>query len=497
VAPCGASGDEAVITCTVAFLVALGLASALTPMIRQVAVRRGWLDQVRSTRKLHVRPIPRLGGIAIVIAFFVPLVGLLIIETNVGDKFLENSHAVTGIFVGGLLIAALGVWDDVRGIGARQKFFVQFIVAAIMFGVDIRIEHVTTPWGGVHLGAFALPVTLLWIVGVINAMNLIDGLDGLASGVALVAVATNFVLATVNGNILMMLFMAALAGAILGFLAYNFNPASIFMGDTGSMFLGFVLATSSIVTASKSTATVSMLVPVLALGLPLMDTLLALARRALRGQPLFSADKQHVHHRLLELGLSHRMTVIVLYGVCLLFAGVALFVLFANGRQIAFTLAVFAVVLLLFLSKLGYFTATPASSTERVRNLALHEQVRMIGEALNSVAAPTQAWQAVQSLVPSIGVSEFALSLKGVSESGARETCRFHWSVDLTAGARVELRLPIDHGGANLGELQVAWHDGREISRDDEIALELLRDHLAVTARRFTGSSQLSSGTWQ
>ena len=179
----------------------------------------------------------------------------------------------------------------------------QFAVAGLLFKLGFRFDVLANPFGEpINLGWANLPFTLFWIVGVINAMNLIDGLDGLAGGVALVAVITTFLVSLQRAHPLMMLFSSALAGSIVGFLFYNFNPASIFMGDTGSMFLGFVLATTAMQTNQKASTTVAVLIPCIALGLPIMDTLLAIGRRAIRGRPLFQADKEHIHHKLMELG---------------------------------------------------------------------------------------------------------------------------------------------------------------------------------------------------
>ena len=478
-------------TSTIAFLIALALATFLTPLVRNAAVRRGWLDYARSIRKVHDQPIPRLGGIAIVLAFYAPLVGLLLVPSGVGVTFLAAPKYVAGLFVGGIAIALVGIADDFHGMGAVKKFSAQFLVAAVMFALGIRIESITTPWGALALGDVALPFTMVWIVGVINAMNLIDGLDGLASGVAFVAVATNFIIAALSGNVMMMLLMAALGGAILGFLIYNFNPASIFMGDAGSMFLGFVLATSSVITSSKSYAAVAMLVPILALGLPIMDTFLAMGRRAVRGQPLFSADKEHVHHKLMALGLSQRKAVVLLYGVCVFFAASALAITFANARQTALILAVVGIISIVFIRKLGYFSIlSERVAKERERNLALREQVREIGEALQSAALPGHAWELVQPLGSAMKLSELSLTLKAISGAGAEEVSRFEWKTTATDGERMELTLPIESGGKTLGQLQVAWRDGRRaIERDDEIALELLRDHLFSTAKRMAANA--------
>ncbi len=480
------------ITSIIAFLVSLLLASFLTPLIRNLAIRKQWLDQVRSSRKVHSHPIPRLGGIAIASAFYSPLIGLLLVDSSVGRKFMANPHSVLAIFIGGVGIAVVGIVDDFRGMNATRKLSAQLIIAAIVYALGISVNKITTPWGGVSLGALALPFTLLWMVGVINAMNLIDGLDGLASGVAFVAVATNFVVATTSNNAIMMLIMAALGGSILGFLIYNFNPASIFMGDSGSMFLGFILASSSIITSSKSTATVAMLVPILALGLPIMDTLLSIGRRALQGHPLFSADKEHVHHRLLALGFSHRRTVIVLYGICIIFAGGALSLILTNGPQFALILCGTAVVVGIFIRKLGYFSIlSQVSSREREKKLALREQVQEVGELIYQATIPAHAWQALQPLASSMGVAELDLTLTSFSNSGIREVSRFQWKIEESPNetgstARIiHIRLPIEHEEIQLGELYVAWKDGRqEIPRADQVAWELLRDHLTVLAKR-------------
>jgi UDP-GlcNAc:undecaprenyl-phosphate GlcNAc-1-phosphate transferase len=224
-----------------------------------------------------------------------------------------------------------------------------------LFAAGNRIEYVTLPFvGSFALGALSLPLTLLWVVGVINALNLIDGLDGLAAGVAFFGVATTFVIAFLHHDPLMMLFMAALGGAVVGFLAYNFNPASIFMGDAGSMFLGYVLGVGAMRTSQKSSTVVAILVPIVALGLPIADTLLAILRRAIAGRPIFSADRGHIHHRLLDVGLSQRKAVFVLYGASILLGVVALLLTLANSTETALILAATGLLAYLGVKKLGH-----------------------------------------------------------------------------------------------------------------------------------------------
>src|SRR6185437_7605969 len=242
----GLDAAERMRTAAAAFILSMLCGTFLTPLVRRLAHRFGALDHARSSRKIHGHPVPRLGGIAIVIAFYVPLVGLMLFHGGVGLLFLSEREHVIGLFAGGLVIALLGLYDDLRGANAWKKFAVQFLVAGILFQLGFRFDVLANPFGEpIHLGWANLPFTLFWIVGVINAMNLIDGLDGLAGGVALVAVITTFLVSLQRAHPLMMLFSSALAGSIIGFLFYNFNPASIFMGDTGSMFLGFVLATTA------------------------------------------------------------------------------------------------------------------------------------------------------------------------------------------------------------------------------------------------------------
>src|ERR1035437_9525049 len=284
-------------TAAVAFVLAFLVSALLTPLVRRFALRHRLFDDHVSTRKVHGRPIPRLGGLAIAAAFYAPLLALLLETTSVGGVFYASSGKAIAFLAGGVAICALGLFDDIRGSGAAVKFLVQFAIAGMLYYVGFRIDALSLPFlGAVDLGPLSLLFTLLWIVGVINAMNLIDGLDGLAAGVGLFGVLTAFVLAATRGDPIMMLFMASLGGALVGFLFYNFNPASIFMGDTGSMFIGYVLAVGAVQTNQKSSAVVAILVPIVALGLPIADTMLAMLRRAIHHRPMFGADRAHIHH---------------------------------------------------------------------------------------------------------------------------------------------------------------------------------------------------------
>jgi UDP-GlcNAc:undecaprenyl-phosphate GlcNAc-1-phosphate transferase len=474
------------ITFLVTFLVSLMVSLVLTLVVRNRALAWGWVDQANSSRKVHARPIPRLGGIAIVAGFFAPLCALFFTDSGVGHLFRFHQELVWGLFCGGAAIAVLGLYDDLQGAGARLKFGVQFTVAIALYLLGFRVELIANPFGAaISLGALSLPFTLLWIVGVVNALNLIDGLDGLAGGVAFFGVGTNFILSLVRGDVVMCLLMAALAGAILGFLVFNFNPASIFMGDTGSMFLGFVLAAVSLKTSTKSGTAVAMLVPVMALGLPIMDTLLAMIRRSLLGRPMFSADKEHIHHRLMSrMVLSHRSAVLVLYGLCGLFTLTALGLNFANSAQTAMLLVGMAVVIFVLMRKLGYLDLRRAGSVGEARrkNIALRSLVKELSRGIQQATSLQELWAAVRPLAETVDVARLELRFQqqkdGLTEGVVFETLR-------PAGSALplEVRIELKQEEVPIGWLHLSWRDGRsEINRDEELALELVADAVAERA---------------
>jgi UDP-GlcNAc:undecaprenyl-phosphate GlcNAc-1-phosphate transferase len=343
----------------------------------------------------------------------------------------------------------------------------------------------------------SLPFTLLWIVGVINAMNLIDGLDGLAGGVAFFGVGTNFILSLMRGDVVMCLLMAALAGAILGFLIFNFNPASIFMGDTGSMFLGFVLAAVSLKTSTKSGTAVAMLVPVMALGLPIMDTLLAMIRRSMLGRPMFSADKEHIHHRLMSrMVLSHRSAVLVLYGLCALFTLTALGLNFANSAQSAMLLVGMGIVIFVLMRKLGYLDLHRAGAVGEARrkNIRLRSLVTELSRAARRAQSLPELWEAVRPLAESLDVTRLELRLQhqreGLTDGVVFETERLAGS-----SLPLEVRIEVKEGEVPLGWLNLSWRDGRAlVSRDEELALELVADAVAERAASLMALAEAEPG---
>jgi UDP-N-acetylmuramyl pentapeptide phosphotransferase/UDP-N-acetylglucosamine-1-phosphate transferase len=308
----------------IAAALSLALATALTPLVLRVARARRLFD-APDVRKVHVAPTPRLGGVAIVLAFYAPVTGLLLVDAGASRLLTDLGPQLVGLYLGGLAIAAIGLYDDLRGANASQKLAVQLAVAVAMVSLGFRVDAVTNPFGGppIALGLLGYPLGILWFVGVMNAVNLIDGLDGLAGGVGFISVGTLLGLSVINQHPLAVLLSAALAGALGGFLLFNFNPARIFMGDTGSLFLGFILAALSISTSTKAATTVAIAIPLLVLAIPILDTAMAIGRRLRAHRPVFSADQDHLHHKLLRAGLTHRGAVLTLYAVAIALSATA------------------------------------------------------------------------------------------------------------------------------------------------------------------------------
>lgn len=306
-----------------AFTAALFVGLVLTPLVRIVALRTGTVDHPNE-RRINKVDMPTAGGVAIAAAFWVGMSASGFSEPALGAFFLAS-----------LVIVFTGVLDDLLELRPRTKFFGQVAAAVILVAGGVKIEFITNPFGGMwYIGPLGIPLTILWIVGLINMINFIDGLDGLAAGVSVIACVPLFVVALQRGHIYAALMTIALMGASLGFLKYNFNPAKIIMGDTGAMFLGLVLATASVEGAMKGAAAVAMAIPAIALGLPIIDTVFAVARRVRAGKPFYAADRGHLHHRLLDLGLSQRQAVVILYGMALGLAGTALLVAAAGKTSV-------------------------------------------------------------------------------------------------------------------------------------------------------------------
>lgn len=289
--------------------VAFIISFAATPIVKSFAQKVGAMDVPGEERRVHDHPIPRMGGLAIFLGF---LLSVLL--------FVPISLPLQGILLGCVIIVATGAIDDIISINAWVKLLMQILAAvvAVLHGVEINVLANPALWSSQEyliLGALSIPITILWIVGITNSVNLIDGLDGLAVGVSTISSLTMLVIALVVSDTSVALVLAALVGACVGFMPYNLNPAKIFMGDTGSLLLGYVLATMSILGLFKFATIVSFAVPLLAIAVPLFDTVFAFTRRILKGQSPMQADRGHFHHRLIDMGLSQKQAVAVLYSI--------------------------------------------------------------------------------------------------------------------------------------------------------------------------------------
>ena len=333
----------------IAFVAAV-VTLVLTPLVRIVALRLGLVDRPGG-RKVHLQPIPRLGGLAMFLGVGAALVAQVLGEKYLGwgGAFVDSGHIkvrVVGVLLGMLVIFVVGIIDDLVTLSPGFKLAGQVVAAGIVVAAGLRIEFVGDPLRGglIMLGLLSIPVTLVYIVGFTNVINLIDGLDGLAAGVSAIAAASLLVLALQGNRLDAAALALALIGACLGFLRYNFHPASIFMGDSGALFLGFSLAVISLMGVMKSTATIALAVPLLIIGVPIFDTGSAIVRRLLHSRPIQEADKGHIHHRLLGRGFDQRQTVLIIYVWCAALAVGGYAVRWSPGpiRAVAF-IALFAI----------------------------------------------------------------------------------------------------------------------------------------------------------
>jgi UDP-GlcNAc:undecaprenyl-phosphate GlcNAc-1-phosphate transferase len=405
--------------------VAASLAAVLTPVSRWLSLRFGAVD-LPDQRKVHRSSMPRMGGVAIVIAFIVPIAGLFVFNAEQARTWFAAGWQVEALIGGGLAIAILGAVDDIKGVKARQKFICQALVAVVAWFAGFQIRRLGLPfYGSIDLPAwFDLILTVVWITGIINAINLIDGLDGLAAGVTFIVAATNFILSVRADNELGALFAATIAGTVIGFLFFNWNPAIVFMGDTGSMFLGYILATTSIMTSQKVSTAVAMVVPIVALGVPVIDTLMSMVRRFLEKRPLFSPDKGHLHHRLLRAGLTQRRAVLTIYALCIVFAVAAIGMTAAKNMQTAVSLGVLFIVVIGIIRFFGFMNVT---STVRglLRRNQLVEKLRPIlpkfsADVVGQSKSIDDVWRALTELCEKFNCKEVSWRTAGIKPAEVR-----------------------------------------------------------------------------
>ncbi|WMM24249.1 MraY family glycosyltransferase [Tissierella sp. MB52-C2] len=330
------------------FFLALLISFISTPLVRKLAFKIGAVDIPKDDRRIHKEPMPLIGGLAI---FFSVIAVTLI--------FLPLNREIVSILIGGTIIVIGGIIDDLRELNPKAKFVFQIIAGLIIIYGGVKVDFVTNPFTKdsslIYLHWLSIPITLFWIVGITNTLNFIDGLDGLSAGVAMISSITLMIVASKFGYTSIIILSASIAGACLGFLPFNFNPAKIFMGDTGALFLGFMLAAITIEGVMKSVATIAIVAPILILSVPIFDTTFAIFRRLLNGQSIASADKGHLHHRLLNKGYSQKKSVLILYAMSAGFGLFAVVISRANTRQAVYASIGLLLVSVLVAIRLGIF----------------------------------------------------------------------------------------------------------------------------------------------
>lgn len=330
------------------FILAVLTSFIATPLVRKLAIKIGAVDIPKDNRRVHKKPMPLIGGLAI----FIGVVLSMLI-------FLPLDKTMISILIGGFVIIAGGVIDDLKELKPKYKLIVQILAAVVLVIGGIRIEYITNPFAKsttlLQLGWLSIPITLFWVVGITNTLNFIDGLDGLSAGVATISSLSLMVVASIFGYTHITILSAAVAGACIGFLPFNFNPAKIFMGDTGALFLGFMLAVISIEGAMKSVAAIAVIAPIIILGVPIFDTTFAIFRRLLSGQSVAAADKGHLHHRLLNRGFSQRKAVLILYAISAVFGVFAILVSKANSKQAVYVSVGMLISSVLIAIRMGLF----------------------------------------------------------------------------------------------------------------------------------------------
>lgn len=297
------------------FATSFVIAFLSTPFVKRLAHKIGTIDVPKDERRMHKKPIPLIGGLAIFLGFVVS--SLIFVKVDI---------EIMSMLLGGLIMVVLGIFDDKYCLSAKLKLVVQILVAMIPVFSGVRIERIILPFvesGGIEFGWLSYPITILWIVALTNAVNLIDGLDGLAAGVSAIASFSIFLVAIIQGEYIIAILTAALLGACFGFLPYNFSPASIFMGDTGSTFLGYIMACISVIGLFKIHAIISFAVPFIAFGIPIFDTSFAILRRIKEHRPIMSPDRGHLHHRLVDMGFTQKQAVLIIYAICVILGAIA------------------------------------------------------------------------------------------------------------------------------------------------------------------------------
>jgi UDP-GlcNAc:undecaprenyl-phosphate/decaprenyl-phosphate GlcNAc-1-phosphate transferase len=431
------------------FAVALLACALLTRYVRDLARSRGWVDQPDTNRHLHRQPVPRIGGVPIFLTFVITVAVVLFLGKQFGFPAIFPIRKALPILGCASLMFLTGLYDDFRNLGPYSKFGIQASAAALLYFSGFGIHQFDLLFRGSNLGTIlGLSLTIVWVLLITNAFNLIDGLDGLAAGAALFSTIVMLVMALLTGNHLVAFFGMVLAGAIVGFLRFNFNPATIFLGDSGSLFIGFMLSALGLAGSQKAPTMVAVAIPVVCFGLPILDVGIAVTRRFLSGRPLFKGDSEHIHHRLLKRGFSHRHAVLILYGVCAFFGLLSLGLLHGAGTT-ALVLVILGVGVLVGVPQLRYHefkemgrVLERTASQKRIIENNLY--VRRATEALHNCENLPEIGRILTTALQPIGFDGFHLKLPiAASLSRSNEELICSWVVPDSSTADWELKLTL------------------------------------------------------
>jgi len=413
-----------------AFLIAL----VLTPICRDVFRSYGVVDQPDQLRKVHRYPIPRVGGLAIAASY---LLAYLLVRPDDGSPLAQQLSLVWKLLPGGVMVFAVGLLDDFFDLRAWQKLIGQLAAASLACWGGVRILFIA---GAITEAWWNIPLTIVWLLACMNAFNLVDGLDGLAAGVGLFATLTVFAASMMQHNMVLAVATFPLAGALLGFLCYNFNPATIYLGDSGALLIGYLLGCYAVIWGNKSATLLGMTAPLMALSIPLIDVTLAVVRRFLRRQPIFTADRGHIHHRLLDRGLTPRRVVLVLYALCGLAAAFSLLQGVVHNLTVVI-MVLFGLFVLMGIQYLGYAEFDLAGrllfSGEFQRTVGAQLDLRKFAAALAAAQTPAACWEAIREAGPQFGFDSVRLCLGGEV---------FEYSSDDADAAAWTVRLPLSNG---------------------------------------------------
>jgi UDP-GlcNAc:undecaprenyl-phosphate/decaprenyl-phosphate GlcNAc-1-phosphate transferase len=428
------------------FMIATITSLVITPLIRRLCERFKLLDVPGDKRRVHRKAIPRLGGVAVYLSCALALSTLPFVDNLLTKTLGSQGPDLFLAFVPGTLVFLLGVYDDLSGTNAVVKFVTLGLIASLFFAMGGRIDALSVPFAGsVHLPlVISYVVTLLWLVGIANAFNLIDGMDGLASGAALFASLVLLGVTATQPRPLMIVVALVLCGSLAGFLRYNFNPASIFLGDSGALFVGFMLAALSVLGTQKATTAVAVVVPVLAFGFPMVDTAMTMGRRLVSRRPVFEGDNEHIHHMLLARGWSQRKVALVLYGVCASF-GLAALIFPATGSKVTgVVLFVISVAVIIAVGHLRYHEVDEIRAgvrrtvADRRLRVAKNIQVRRAARALAKASDLYEAFDAIRHMLE---FEEFTFANAQVGQAGHADTNQRAFQVSLNRHPKQDLEM--------------------------------------------------------